>query len=100
MVVHGSPRSDMEFVTRTGIRPTSFGRILETLDRPTCSSPATPTGRCGIAAPSGLVVNPGSVVSAPVVETSRTFAVVDLDELSVTFHDVETGTTIPLDPWE
>ena len=29
----------------------------------------------------GLVVNPGSVVSMPVVKTSRTFALVDLAEL-------------------
>jgi predicted phosphodiesterase len=47
----------------------------------------------------GLVVNPGSVVSMPVVKTSRTFALVDTTSLSVTFHDVESGEVIPLEPW-
>ena len=48
----------------------------------------------------GLVINPGSVVSMPVVETSRTFALVDLDTLEPTFHDVETGRPMDLEPWE
>jgi hypothetical protein len=41
--------------------------------------------------PDGLVVNPGSVVSIPGVDSSRTFALVDLDVLVATFHDVESG---------
>ena len=44
--------------------------------------------------PEGLVVNPGSVVSMPVVDSSRTFAMMDLDTLEVTFHDVESGEPI------
>ncbi len=46
----------------------------------------------------GLVVNPGSVVSMPAV-TSGTFAVVDLANMDVTFHQVESGEPIPLAPW-
>jgi putative phosphoesterase len=42
-------------------------------------------------APSGLIVNPGSLVVRPVVRSSRTFAVVDLADLTVTFHDVVSG---------
>ena len=48
----------------------------------------------------GLVVNPGSVVSMPVVDLSRTFAVADLANLNVTFHAVESGEPIPLAPWD
>jgi hypothetical protein len=48
----------------------------------------------------GLVVNPGSVISAPVVKTSRTFALLDLDALAVTFHDVESGEPVEVSPWE
>ena len=44
--------------------------------------------------PDGLVVNPGSVVSSARIDSSRTFALVDLDMLEVTFHDVESGATI------
>jgi hypothetical protein len=50
--------------------------------------------------PAGLVVNPGSVVSMPVVETSRTFALVDLEALAPTFYDVESGRAIEVEPWE
>jgi predicted phosphodiesterase len=47
----------------------------------------------------GLVVNPGSVVSAAPIDSSRTFALVDLDILEVTFHDVESGGKVGVEPW-
>jgi len=47
----------------------------------------------------GLVINPGSVISAPVVSTSRTFALLDWTERSVTFHDVESGEAKEVKPW-
>ena len=37
------------------------------------------------------MINPGSVISAPVVSTSRTFALLDWGAMAVTFHDVESG---------
>jgi predicted phosphodiesterase len=89
-VFHGSPRSDMEFVDPQ-THPSKILRkylvdsrcrllILGHTHRPMCF-------QC----PGGLVVNPGSVVSVRRVDTSRTFAMVDLDALEVTFHDVESG---------
>ena len=48
----------------------------------------------------GLVLNPGSVVSMPVVDSSRTFAMVDLDTLEPTFYDVESGDVVEVEPWE
>lgn len=45
------------------------------------------------------MVNPGSVISAPRVSTSRTFALLDVDALAVTFHDVETGGAVGVEPW-
>jgi predicted phosphodiesterase len=47
----------------------------------------------------GLVINPGSVISAPVVSTSRTFALLDWEPHAVTFHDVESGESVNVVPW-
>jgi len=99
VAVHGSPSSDMEFVNRRTHPPWVLDRYLREL---TCDllvvghthQPMwyrSPSGR--------LVVNPGSLVSMPVIDTSRTFAVVELALLEVTFYDVETGDPVPLDPW-
>lgn len=98
VVVHGSPRSDMEFVTPSSHPPERLRSDLSELraDLLVVGHTHQPMWyRCDL----GLVVNPGSVVSMPVVKTSRTFALVDLDALTVSFHDVESGEPIPLDPW-
>ena len=79
-------------------RRTSCATISPT-SAATSSSSAIRTGRCGFAAPRGWSINPGSVVSMPVVDTSRTFALVDLDTLEPTFHDVESGRVVEVEPW-
>lgn len=98
-VFHGSPRSDMEFLNRQSHPPAVLRSYLADL-------------RCGLLivghthqpmwfrCPAGLVVNPGSVVSIPRVDSSRTFAMVDPDIPEVTFHDVETGGTVEVEPWK
>jgi putative phosphoesterase len=99
VVVHGSPRSDMEFVNRSTHVPEVLREDLADLrcDLLVVGHTHRPMWfRC----PEGLVINPGSVVSMPVVETSRTFALVDLDTLEPTFHDVESGRAIDIEPWE
>ena len=98
-VFHGSPKSDMDFVTPQTHPPSILRRYLVDLrcrllivghtHRPMCF-------RC----PGGLVINPGSVVSIPRIDSSRTFAMVDLDTLEVTFHDVESGDAIDVALWE
>jgi putative phosphoesterase len=99
VVVHGSPRSDMEFIQRRTHPPSALRADLATLNADLLVVGHTHEPmwfRCD----RGLVVNPGSIVSMSVVKTtSRTFALVDMTNLSVTFHDVETGEVIPLDPW-
>ena len=106
VVVHGSPRSDMEFVTRPTHPPSVLRGYLQTLGANLLVVGHTHEPmwyRCD----RGLVVNPGSVVSMhlrrnsrrPPLSTSRTFALVDWGELSVTFHDVETGATVAVEPW-
>jgi putative phosphoesterase len=99
VVVHGSPRSDMEFVNRSSHLPEVLTDDLADLrcDLLVVGHTHRPMWfRCD----EGLVINPGSVVSMKVVETSRTFALVDLDSMEPTFHDVETGRVIDLEPWE
>jgi putative phosphoesterase len=100
VVVHGSPRDDMEFVTRKNHPPNVLRDWLTTLD-----ADFLVVGHTHLPmwyrAPSGrLVINPGSVISAPRVKTSRTFALLDLDSLGVTFHDVESGAEVEVAPWE
>jgi putative phosphoesterase len=98
-IFHGSPRSDMDFVT-SQTHPSKILRkylidlgcrllIVGHTHRPMWF-------RC----PGGLVVNPGSVVSIPRIDSSRTFAMVDLEMLEVTFHDVESGEAIEVAGWE
>jgi hypothetical protein len=49
--------------------------------------------------PERLVVNPGSVISIAGVDSSRTFAMVDTDTLTPTFHDVESGDAVEVAIW-
>ncbi|SIO61966.1 phosphoesterase, MJ0936 family [Singulisphaera sp. GP187] len=99
VIVHGSPRSDMEFIQRRTHPPSWLRATLADLGANLLVVGHTHEPmwfRCD----RGLVVNPGSVVSMPVVKnSSRTFALVDLTALTVSFHDVESGEVIPLDPW-
>lgn len=48
----------------------------------------------------GLVVNPGSLISGPGARsTSRTYAVLETGDLSLRFHDVETGAVREVKRW-
>lgn len=99
VIVHASPRSDMEFIQRRTHPPSALRADLQALGANLLVVGHTHEPmwfKCDL----GLVVNPGSVVSMPVVKkSSRTFALVDMGELSVRFHDVETGEPIALEPW-
>jgi putative phosphoesterase len=98
VIVHGSPRSDMEFVTRRSHPLQALRQYLLDLkcDLLVVGHTHQPMWfRC----PEGLVVNPGSVVSAARIDSSRSFALVDLDVLEVSFHDVESGAAIDVEPW-
>ncbi len=98
VVVHGSPTDDMEFITRRTHAPYVLDRYLEQLNADFLIVGHThePSWYHG---GRGLVLNPGAVISAPVVKTSRTFAVLDVETLEATFHDVESGQRIDVAPW-
>jgi putative phosphoesterase len=99
LVVHGSPSSDMEFVGRKTHPPRVLDGYLEDIR---CDllvvghthRPMWYRGRSG-----RLVVNPGSVISTPVVETSRSFAVVDMETGEVAHHRVGDGASLVVEPW-
>jgi len=99
VIVHGAPGSDMEF-----IRPRSHpAQVLDGYLR-TLGCDLLVTGHTHAPmwyrSDMGLVVNPGSVVSMPVVKkTSRTFALVNLDDLALSFHDVESGQAVDVVCW-
>lgn len=100
VIVHGSPSSDMEFVNRRTHPPAVLRRYLRDLSCDLLVVGHThqpmwyqsPAGR--------LVVNPGSLISLPVIDSSRTFAVVELARLTVSFHKVAGGDPVSLDPWD
>lgn len=94
---HGSPESDMEFVTPYKPLPQSVENHLER-----CEARVLLLGHTHIAMierrPGKLIVNPGSVLGVSGVQTSYSFGVLDLDDLSVFIHDVRTGREIRRDP--
>lgn len=99
VITHGEPGDDMTFVTRKTHPPALLRRLLREMQAQLLVVGHTHRPmwfRCE----EGLVINPGSVVSAPVVSTSRTFALLDWDAQVVTFHDVESGESIVVVPWE
>ncbi len=99
VVVHGSPRSDMEFVSRPAYTPARLRADLLTLRCQVLVVGHTHTPMWYRDA-SGLVLNPGSVLSVTGrATTSRTFAVLDVAGLSATFHEVATGQAIDVAAW-
>ena len=98
LIAHGSPLDDMEFVSLKTHPP----RILDAwLQERNVSFLVLGHTHQPMLYRSiyGLVINPGSVISAPVVSTSRTFALLDTDTLTVTFHDVESGHEVEVETW-
>ena len=99
VIVHGSPSSDMEFVTRRTHPPEVLSELLGKLKCDYLVVGHTHEPMWYRESWGGLVINPGSIVSVPVVDSSRTFAVVNTITLDVSFHDVETGDEVTVEPW-
>lgn len=96
-VHHGSPASDTEFVSPYKPLPESVERywagggagvlILGHTHLPMVHRAAD-----------GTIINPGSVLGVPGVQTSYSFAVAELDTLAVRIFEVRTGREIRRDP--
>jgi putative phosphoesterase len=98
VIVHGSPGDDMDFVTRKTHPPALLDRWLAEMGARFLMVGHTHKPML-YRSEHGLVINPGSVISAPVVSTSRTFALLDWESMAVTFHDVESATEVQVSPW-
>jgi putative phosphoesterase len=94
---HGSPACDTEFVTPYKPMPASVERFWDEDD-----SRVLILGHTHIPmidrGPRGTIINPGSVVGVPGVQTSYSFAVVDSESLAVRIVDIRTGREIRRDP--
>jgi putative phosphoesterase len=96
-VHHGSPESDTEFVSPYKPLPPSVERFwggseARVLILGHTHIPMIDRG------PRGMIINPGSVLGVPGVQTSYSFAVVDAADLSVRIFDIRTGREIRRDP--
>jgi putative phosphoesterase len=96
-IYHGSPESDLEFVSPYKPLPESIERFWTQGE-----AQVLILGHTHIPMihrePRGTIINPGSVVGVPVVQTSYSFAIVDPEELAVRIFDIRTGREIRRDP--
>jgi putative phosphoesterase len=96
-VYHGSPGSDTEYITPYKPIPESIDRFWEA-----GSAELLVLGHTHIPmverGERGTVLNPGSVLGVPGVQTSYSFAVVELDDLAVHWYEIRTGRQLRRDP--
>ncbi len=97
-VYHGSPAADTEFVTPYKIIPPSVDRFWDQ-----SGAELLILGHSHIPmverTPHGTIVNPGSILGTAGVQTSYSFAIVELDDgLAVRWYDVRNGRELRRDP--
>lgn len=94
---HGSPASDTEFVTPYKPLPKSVEDFWRQSDAQLLVLGHThlPMIERG---PRGLVLNPGSILGVPGVQTSYSFAIVDVEPMAIFIHEVRTGRELRRDP--
>ena len=94
---HGSPVGDTEYVTAYKPLPPSIEQFWDQSDARVLLLGHThiPMIERG---PRGTVINPGSLLGVPGVQTSYTFAVLDVPSLVVRIYEVRTGREIRRDP--
>ena len=114
--LHALPASARrEYAGRVLAITTARPKVIPSLSRPTSRSPS-PSSSSGTTTlpmcscwdiphiamidrgPRGMIVNPGSVLGVPGVQTSYSFAILDLNDLSVRIVDIRTGREIHRDP--
>jgi putative phosphoesterase len=96
-VHHGSPANDTEYVTPYRPLPASVERFWAAGDAQVLILGHTHIPMID-RGPWGTVINPGSVLGVPGIQTSYSFAVVDPDILAFWLFDIRTGREIRRDP--
>ena len=96
-IYHGSPRSDLEFVSPYKPLPESVHQFWAESDAELLILGHTHIPMID-RQPKGTIVNPGSILGLPTVQTSHTFAVVDLEAMAVRVYDIRLGHVIRRDP--
>jgi putative phosphoesterase len=96
-VHHGSPASDTEYVTPYKPLPGSVELCWEEGDTQVLILGHTHIPMID-RGPRGTIINPGSVLGVPGVQTSYSFAIVDSDAFAVRVFDIRTGREIRRDP--
>jgi putative phosphoesterase len=100
VVTHGIPGDDLEYLTRERFRSCDLREMLGDLavDLLIVGHTHEPMWyRCW----RGSIVNPGAIYSPPShFRSSRTFAILDAQEETVAFYDVESGAYVPVEPWD
>lgn len=94
---HGSPASDTEYVTSYKPLPRSVESFWERT-----RAQFLVLGHTHIPmiehCPEGTVINPGSVLNVPGIQTSHTLAILDTDRPSIRILEVLTGREVRRDP--
>jgi putative phosphoesterase len=97
IIHHGSPESDTEYISPYKPAPASVERFRERGE-----AEVLVLGHTHIPMidrdPRGTIINPGSILGVPGVQTSYSFAILDLETLAVRVHEVRTGREIRRDP--
>lgn len=96
-VYHGSPSSDTQYVSPYKVLPPSVDAFWKESD-----ARVLVLGHTHISmidrGPHGMIVNPGSVLGVPGIQTSYSFGVLDLETLGVLIYEVRTGRVVRRDP--
>jgi len=94
---HGSPACDTEYVTSYKPMPLSVDQFWDQSDARVLILGHTHVPMID-RGPRGIVINPGSVLGVPGIQTSYTFAVLDTLNVSVRIYEIRTGREIRRDP--
>lgn len=97
-VHHGSPASDTEFVTPYRPLPESIMHFWDRSDASVLVLGHTHLPMIDREVGRGTILNPGSIMGIPGVQTSYSFAVLDVPSLAVRVYEVRTGREIRRDP--
>jgi putative phosphoesterase len=96
-VHHGSPGSDMEYVSPHRPLPASIHRFWDQNDAHVLILGHTHLPMIE-RTPRGVILNPGSILGIPGIPTSWSFAVLELEALAIRIFEVSTGREIRRDP--